>query len=583
MSQHTKVIGTGIITFLFLFIYFACSYKYYPGLQVRFSGQVEKETPGKLFWDYGYGFNEYDSIEITLSADNPVKSMPLGTVSIEPAGFKSDNSRGYLFWLVVPQDIYDAKAFKIQGKHHWGNWLQVNADLKGRQLALFPGSRIDFDSELNLFKFYYFKAPQAGFAKVHSGTGPVRYFDGYGKNQHLTVTPAEYKEEGRGTLEYVSDPFRIRNDRQAYLPRQQITGLKVEFQDHQVKDIIPLKKLRIYPAHLDSTGDGGSVSVEQILVNGMPVDLGAESVKYSGERFGKGLIFKNQKDYFEISGEIASYEIYLSAATPSKAVEITVNDRAVDEKGVRDKNGRYVIAGSAQKIFSTTVVDTVEVIDWTGKSLKIPNSGGNEIVIINELKDLDQDQSRLILLIVQFCTALFGGLLVSTSVSGIIEAKKKLAPAGFFPVIFVLEKRWFFWSLFLCGLLVNALFLVAEWPGSLTPDSVTVLKEARWLQFTNHHPYIYSLLLLASLNLFDAPLTGIIIQMITFHFLASCFFYILYRKGVKLPILLLCFLLSVCSLPINFFNITLWKDIPYSSFSIVLGTLPVLHVARSYL
>ena len=65
MSQHTKVIGTGIIAFLFLFIYFTCSYKYYPGLQVRFSGQVEKETPGKLFWDYGYGFNEYDSIEIT--------------------------------------------------------------------------------------------------------------------------------------------------------------------------------------------------------------------------------------------------------------------------------------------------------------------------------------------------------------------------------------------------------------------------------------------------------------------------------------------------------------------------------------
>ena len=219
-------------------------------------------------------------------------------MSIEPAGFKSDNSRGYLFWLVVPQDIYDAKTFKIQGKYHWGNWLQVNADMKGRQLALFPGSRIDFDSESNVFKFYYFKAPQAGFAKVYSGTGPVRYFDGYGKNQHLTVTPAEYKEEGRGTLKYVSDPFRIRNDRQAYLPRQQIKGLKVEFQDHQVKDIIPLKKLRIYPAHLDSTGDGGSVSVEQILVNGMPVDLGAESVKFSGERFRKGADFQKSKRLF---------------------------------------------------------------------------------------------------------------------------------------------------------------------------------------------------------------------------------------------------------------------------------------------
>ncbi len=564
MSQYTKVIGTGILTFLFLFIYFTCSYKYYPGLQVHFSGQVEKETPGRLYWDYGYGYNEYDSLEITLSADIPVNNMPLETVSFEPAGFKSANSRGYLFWLIVPQDMYDAKSFKIEGKHHWGSWLQVNAEMQGRQLALFPGSKIDFITQSNLFQFYYFKAPQAGFAKVHTTSGTVRYIDGYGKNQQLMVTPAVYKDEGKGALQYVSDPFRNKNERYAYLPRQKIAGLKIELQDQQVKDIIPLKKLRISPAQFDSIGKGKSVSVEQILVNGIQVDLASEPVKLSGERFERGLIFTNGHDYIEISGEITSYEIYLSTGTQSKAIEITANDRPVEVKEILDKKGRYVFADTAQKIYYKQVVDRVEVTDWTGKSLNIQNSGGNEIVINNDLKGLDQDRFRLILLIVQFCTAIFGGLMASTFVSVVTEERKKVAPAGLLSVIFVLEKRWFFWSLFLCGLFVNFLFLLAEWPGSLTPDSVTVLKEARWLQFTNHHPYIYSLLILASLNLFDAPLTIIIIQMITFHFLASCLFYFLYRKGLRLYILLPCFLLSVCSLPINFFNITLWKDIPYS-------------------
>lgn len=564
MSQNKKVIGVGIITFLFLLIYFTCSYKYYPGLQVGFSGQIEKETLGKLYWDYGYGFNAYDSIEIALSADIPINNVPLGTVSFEPAGFKSDNSRGYLFWLVVPQDIYEANSFKIEGKHHWGSWLHVNAKMQGRQLALFPGSRIDFISQSNLFQFYYFKTPQAGFAKLHSKDGSVQYIDGYGKNLQLTVTPEVYKEEGKGALQYVSDPFRNKKEQHIYLPRQKLAGLRIELLGQQVKDIIPLKKLRISPAKFDLIDKSKSVSVEQILVNGIQVELNAESVKYSGEPFGRGLEFTHENDYIEISGEITSYEIYLPKGTQSKAVEITVDDRTVDLKGILDKKGRYVFGDTARKIYYTPTVDNVEVIDWTGKSLNVKNAGGNGITIINEFKALQQNQFRQILLIVQFCTAIFGALLVSKIISVITEEKKKLSPAGILSVIFVLEKRWLFWSIFLCGFLLNFLFLLAEWPGSLTPDSVTVLREARWLEFTNHHPYIYSLLLLALLNIFDAPLAVIIIQMITFHFLASCFFYILYRKGLKLTILLPCFLLSLCSLPINFFNITLWKDIPYS-------------------
>lgn len=567
MSQRKKVISAGVFTFLGLFIYFFCSYKYYPGLELRISGSVERETPGKVYWDFGHGFNESDSTDVTFSAGSTTdfSPPPLGGVSIEPAGFKSDISRGYVFWLVVPQNIYAAKKFSIQGKHNWGKWLKINDKMKGRQLALFPGSRIDFFSESNNFHFYYFKAPQAGFAKVYPRNGAaIRYIDGYGKNKQLLVTPDVYKEEKSGAIQFVSDPFRNKNGRSIFLPRQKIKGIAVKVQESRVRDVISSKKLRISPSQLSNSEQSKAISIEQIIVNGVLVSLDSKTVKFSGERSGRGLIFNYTDDYLELENEIISYEIYFSKGTESKAVEIKLDDKNANVKEILYPNGRNAFVGKSQVIAYPSIIDKIEVSDWQGNIESIQIRGRTEIEIVDQLNNLQQNQFRALLFVVQLLTALFSALLVSLVASVYYEERKRFPKAGVFSLIFTCEKRWFFWSVFLGGLFVNSLFLFAEWPGSLTPDSITILKEVRWLRFTNHHPYVYSFLTLALLNFYDAPITVIIVQMVFFHLLVGSFFYILFKNGVTLNILLPCFLLSICSLPINFFNIVLWKDIPFS-------------------
>jgi hypothetical protein len=566
MSQRKKLIGVGIVTFICLLTYFFCSYKYYPGLQLRFYGQVVRDTPAKIYWDYGQGFNEFDAIDVTLSAGPaPDTVAPLERVSIEPAGFKSENAKGYVFWLVVPQNIYDAKEFVIQGKHQWGKWLRINSTMKGRQLVLFPGSRIEFPVKANDFRFYYFKAPQAGFAKVYAQSGvATRYIDGYGTNKQLAVTPEVYKEERVGPIQSLSDPFRNRNDRAFFLPRQKIKGLLIKVQESQVKNVLSSKRLRISPSSFNSAGQGKAISIERIMVNGELVDLDSKTVKFSGQRSGQGLIFIHEDGYLELEGEITSYEIHFSKTTESKAIAVKLDNNDASVKEALAPDGHNILTGMCEKISYPPAIDKVEVSDWQGKAQSIQASGKNEIEIADQLKGFQQSQFKPILLIVQVLTAFFSALLVSLTVSACIEEKKKMPSASLFFLLFVREKRWFFWTVFLCGLLVNTLFLFAEWPGSLTPDSITILKEVRWLKFTNHHPYIYSLLTLALLNFFDAPITVIIVQMVLFHLLIGAFFYILFTKGAELRILLPCFLLAICSLPINFFNIVLWKDIPFS-------------------
>lgn len=566
MSQRKKIIWVGIVTFICLLTYFICSYRYYPGLQLRFSGQVVRDTPAKIYWNYGKGFNEFDAIDVTFSAGYSSNAgAPLGEVTIEPAGFKSENSRGYLFWLIIPQHFYDSKDFSLSGKHQWGKWLRINSAIYGRQLVLFPGSRIKFFVNRNDFHFFYFKAPQAGFAKIYSQNGvATRYIDGYGKNKQLAVTPDVYKEERVGRIQSIFDLFRNKNDREFFLPRQKIKGLLIKAQESQVKDVVSSKKLRIFSLPSHSAGQVKTVSIERIVVNGEVVDLDSKTVKFSGQRVGQGLVFPDGEGSFELDGAVISYEIHFSKATESKAVAVKLDTNEATAKEILASDGRNILTGMCQIISYPPAIDTVEVIDWQGKVQGIETSGKNEIEITERLQDLKQSQFKPILLIIQVLTAFFSALLVSLTVSVCIEEKKRMPSANLFFLIFVREKRWFFWTVFLSGLLVNTLFLFAEWPGSLTPDSITILKEVRWLKFTNHHPYIYSLLTLAFLNFFDAPITVIIIQMVLFHLLVGTFFYILYTKAAKLRILLPCILFGICSLPINYFNIVLWKDIPFS-------------------
>jgi len=564
MDSH-RIIFAGMAAFSALLLYFLFSYGYYPGLQLRISGQIEKETAARVYWDYGYGFNELDAIDFTLSAGTPADEKPLGKVSIEPAGFKVEGSRGYLFWLVVPRNIVESKKYVLAGRHHWGKWLPVSAKMEGRQLALFPGSRIEFDVADTNLQLFLFKAPQAGCARISSDNAAVRYINGFGRNRQNIVTPIVYASEKNGNIRYLPDRFRQKKQELLPLPQQKLVGIKIEILDDEVKTVAPLSSLKIGAEISRSKGGDAALVIENVLINGVPVDVADPSVRFSGGKSETGMmVFDSEKDHLEITGSIVSYEIVLPKGTPYQALNVYADGSRADHAPVTDKQGRTVITGRAKTQPFKTVLDTVEVVDWKGNAVMLRPNGASTLEAGDGLKPLTQRQFHWLLLAVQAITAALASLLVCRMIGYCIALRNRLAPAGLLPALFVMEGRWLFWGLFFFGIMVNSLFLLAEWPGSLTPDSIEVLRQVRWLKFTNHHPYSYSLGLLGLLNFWDSPLFPIVLQIAAFHLLSAGLFYWLYRNGLNLYLLLPCWLLCICSLPINYLNITLWKDVPFA-------------------
>jgi len=131
-------------------------------------------------------------------------------------------------------------------------------------------------------------------------------------------------------------------------------------------------------------------------------------------------------------------------------------------------------------------------------------------------------------------------------------------------VLFVNDGIWIFWLVLAALFCVNFLWLLAEWPGSMTPDSVTVWAAIKKLKIDNQHPYLYQLLVLGLLNVYDSPVTVIVFQMMCYSLLCGLFFYKTWRLGLKWYFIAFFCLLLAASIPINLFNITMWKDIPFA-------------------
>ncbi len=448
-----------IITFFIMLFYFGATYRFYPGLSTTFSGQLDRDISGRVYWDFGDGFNKLDSIAVTLTAGKEENGKVLGNVVVEPARIKSDKSRGYLVWIVISKHDYSEKAFEIKGRHHWGAWIDIKKGKQGRQLALYPDSRIIFACNQTYFNLMFFKAPQAGFARVSSANGPERYYNVYGKNPRWEITRTTYKNDLKGKIKYIIDPHRLRLKKWLSLPHQKLYGIK----------------------------------------------------------------------FMPDKGELIS-----------------------------------ISSGKIQKNSTYFRIDKVIIKNYLGQETIIPNtSNTKQTTIVSSLLDIKQSKFHPILFGVQIVTAaILGFLTYWISKLHIFYGKKDFKEI--IRVLFINEQRWFFWAVFIFGLLISMVWLMAEWPGCMTPDSIFVHKETKLLRFTNHHPYIYSFFILGLYNLFDSPITVVLFQIVTYNLLIGYFFYYLLKKKLPIFLILPCIIISALSIPIHLYNLTMWKDIPYS-------------------
>lgn len=121
-----------------------------------------------------------------------------------------------------------------------------------------------------------------------------------------------------------------------------------------------------------------------------------------------------------------------------------------------------------------------------------------------------------------------------------------------------------FFLMFVISTLVFSLWLVAFFPGVMTPDSLTQWDEANTLQLNNLHPYLHTLLIVLLRGIYNSPATVALFQILLTSITFSYIFSFFLKKGISKWLISGLFCLFICSIPIGIYNITLWKDIPFS-------------------
>jgi hypothetical protein len=130
--------------------------------------------------------------------------------------------------------------------------------------------------------------------------------------------------------------------------------------------------------------------------------------------------------------------------------------------------------------------------------------------------------------------------------------------------IFIEQKRIFFWSMFIISVLIYSMWLIGQYPGAMSYDSLLQWYQAKTLIITNIQPYLQALYLLALMQIYDSPASVAMIQILAVSLLSSYIFYFIIKNNGRIIFVLPFFILILFSIPIGLHNITLWKDVPFS-------------------
>lgn len=131
--------------------------------------------------------------------------------------------------------------------------------------------------------------------------------------------------------------------------------------------------------------------------------------------------------------------------------------------------------------------------------------------------------------------------------------------------IFINDKRYLFWLMFGCGVLVFSIWLIAFWPGVMSIDSLVIWRAAKFPEaFSNVHPILNEIFYMYLIHIWNHIAIVPIAQIILTSLLGAYIFFSLYRKGVRLNLLMPFYVLFLFSIPVGLYTITLWKDIPFA-------------------
>lgn len=128
-----------------------------------------------------------------------------------------------------------------------------------------------------------------------------------------------------------------------------------------------------------------------------------------------------------------------------------------------------------------------------------------------------------------------------------------------------------FWGFFCVNFIVLFLWLLAFWPGVMTHDSLQSWSQALTGEYTNWHPYLYSMYVKFLTLFYRSPASVAIFQMLSLSALSAYVFGRLYALAQNKKLIFISFLLLLTSIPVGLLTITLWKDVIYSQLVLLWG------------
>ncbi|MGG0645300.1 DUF6020 family protein [Sporosarcina gallistercoris] len=130
------------------------------------------------------------------------------------------------------------------------------------------------------------------------------------------------------------------------------------------------------------------------------------------------------------------------------------------------------------------------------------------------------------------------------------------------------------------SLLVSTYFLVAFYPGAMTPDSLAQWDQAHTHHYTDWHPVVHTMLLSVLVSIWDSPAIIAIFQIVLISAGTGIAGWALDQARIPKPFIWVALILFALSPVHAISSITLWKDVAYSA-ALLLFTLLMYMIVRS--
>lgn len=141
------------------------------------------------------------------------------------------------------------------------------------------------------------------------------------------------------------------------------------------------------------------------------------------------------------------------------------------------------------------------------------------------------------------------------------------------------NKYWFLLSIW--GVTVFSIWLLAFYPGLMTPDSLDQWSQAKSFSFSNHHPYIHTLIIALIQRVIYSPAAVAFVQILLAACIPAFFINLLIKNNYKKAPLIGIFLVYTFLPSIGLYNITLWKDIAYTNMLFLITILILQNILKN--